>query len=102
MTRPGKGKVGVGGDSKAGHDRSELDGSEVNGGEVGDNEVGKKVQKLFKSKNLSKLKKTLGSDFFTLGAKLAFIELRQEFVKAPILHHIDPKRHIRIETDVSG
>ena len=90
-TRPGKGKVGVGGDSRA-----ELDGSKVDGGEVGDDEVGKKVQ------NSSKSKKSVQSDFLTPGAKLAFAELRQVFVKAPILHHFDPERHIRIETDASG
>ena len=55
-----------------------------------------------KSKNLSKSQKTVGSDFLTPGAKLAFTELRQAFLKAPILHHFDPERHIRIETDASG
>ena len=96
LTQPGKGNFGVGVDSRAGRDRSELDGSEVDGDEVRDNEVGKKVQ------NLSKSKKTVQSDFLTLGAKLAFAKLRQAFVKAPMLHHFDPERHIRIETDVSG
>ena len=91
LTRPGKGEVRVGGDSRAGCDGSELDDNEV-----GDDEVGKKVQ------SLSKSKKTVRSDFLTPGAKLAFAELRQAFVKAPILHHFDPERHIRIETDVSG
>ncbi len=28
--------------------------------------------------------------------------MKQAFVEAPILNHFDPKRHIRIETDVSG
>ncbi len=28
--------------------------------------------------------------------------MRQTFVKAPILNHFDPERHIRIETDASG
>ena len=28
--------------------------------------------------------------------------MRQAFVKAPILYHFDPERHIRIETDASG
>ena len=28
--------------------------------------------------------------------------MRQAFLKAPILHHFDPERHIRIETDASG
>ena len=96
LTQPEKAKVGVGGDSRAGRYRSELDRSKVDGGEVGDNEVGKKVQ------NLSKSKKSVRSDFLTSGAKLAFAELRQAFIKAPILHHFDPERHIRIETDVSG
>ena len=90
-TRPGKGEVGVGGDSRA-----ELDGSKVDSGEVGDDEVGKKVQ------NSSKSKKSVRSDFLTPGAKLAFAELRQAFVKAPIFHHFDPERHIRIEIDASG
>ena len=95
MTRPGKGKVGVGGDSRARRDRSELDGNKVDGGEVGDDEVEKKVQ------NSSKSKETVWLDFFILGAKLAFAELRQAFVKALILYHFDPEYHIRIETDVS-
>ena len=55
-----------------------------------------------KSKNLSKSKKTVGSDFLTPRVKLAFTELRQAFVKSLILHHFDPERHIRIETDVSS
>ncbi len=28
--------------------------------------------------------------------------MRQAFLKAPILNHFDPERHIRIETDASG
>ena len=55
------------------------------------------------SKNSSKSKKAIGSlDFLTPGAKLAFTKLRQAFFKAPILHHVNPERHIRIETDASG
>ena len=95
-TQPGKGEVGVGGDNRAGRDGSELDESKVDGSEVGNDEVGKKVQNLFKSK------KMIQSDFFTPGAKLAFAELRQMFVKALILHHFDPKYDIQIETDASG
>ena len=104
-TRPGEGVVGVGGDSRARRDTSKLDGSkldgdEVDGREVEVDEVGKKVQKTSKSKNLSKSKKTVGPlDFFTAEAKL---ELRQAFLKAPILHHFDLERYIQIETDVSG
>ena len=103
IIRPGEGIVGVGGDSRAGCgrsklDRSKLDGVEVDGGEVEVDEVEKKFQKRSKFKNLSK--STL--DFFTPRAKLAFTELRQTFLKTLILHHFDPKRHIQIETDVSG
>ena len=98
---PRKGGDGVGGDNRAGRGRSEIDKSgmddiEVDGGEVEVDEVGKKAR------NLSKSKKMVGSDFFTLGAKLAFTELKQAFLKAPILHHFDLEGHIRIETDVSG
>ena len=102
---PRKGGVGVGGDSRAGRSRSKLDGrrdddDEVDGDEV-DDDVGTTVQKSSKSKNLSKSKKT-ESGFLTSGARKAFTELRQAFIKAPILHHFDPERHIRVETDASG
>ena len=97
--RPGKGGVEID-NSKAGRkekklDRSELYGSEVDSGEVGDNEVVKKGQ------NLSKSKKT-ESGFFTSGVRKAFTKLRQAFIKASILYHFDPERHIWVETDVSG
>ena len=88
-------------DSRYKLDRNEISDVEVNGDEVGDNEVGKKVQKTFKSKKLSKSKKTVESDFFTLGARLAFTKLRQAFVKTSILYHFDSKYYIRVETDVS-
>ena len=42
------------------------------------------------------------SNFLTPEAKLAFSRLRQAFTEAPILHHFDPERYIRIETDASG
>ena len=96
-TRPGESGVGVSG-SRAGRGGSKLDdGSgiddvEVDGGKV---EVGKK------GRNLSKSKKT-ESGFLTSRARKAFTKLRQAFIKAPILHHFDPERHIRIETDASG
>ena len=48
------------------------------------------------SKNLSK------AGYITLEIKLAFIHLRQEFIKAAILRHFDPECYIRIETVVSG
>ena len=92
-TRPGEGGVGVSGrgGSKL-DDGSGMDNVEVDGGEV---EVGEK------GRNLSKSKKT-ESGFLTSGVRKAFTELRQAFVKAPILHHFDPKRHIQVETDASG
>ena len=97
-----KGGDGVGGDSRAGRGGSEIDDVEVDDGKVEVDEVGKKVRKMSKSKNLSKSQKTIRLDFLTPGAKLAFTELRQAFLQAPILHHFDPECHIRIETDVSG
>ena len=57
---------------------------------------------MFKSKNLSKFKKTVGSNFLTLRARLAFTKLRQAFVKAPILYHFDSEDYIRVKTNVSG
>ena len=98
---------GVGG-SRAVHGgskivRSRIDNVEVDGGEIEVDEVGKKVQKLSKSKNLSKSKKMVrSSNFLTPGAKLAFIKLRQAFLKAPIPHHFDPECYIQIETDALG
>ena len=102
---PRKGVVGVGDDSRARRDKSEFDRSgmdnvEVDGGKVEDDEVGKKGRKT--SINLSKSKKTVGSDFLTLVAKLMFTKLRQAFLKAPILHHFNSERYIWIEMDVSG
>ena len=77
-----------------------MEVGEVDGSKVGDDEVVKKVQKLSKSKNLSK--SIVRSDFLTLETKLAFTKLRQAFIKAPIFYHFDPECHIRIETDTSG
>ena len=59
-----------------------------------------KSKNLFKK--LSKSKNMVGLDFFTTGARLIFTKLKQEFIKALILHHFDRKRHIRIETDILG
>ena len=42
------------------------------------------------------------STFLTPKAKLAFLWLRQAFTKAAILHHFNPDRNIRIETNASG
>ena len=59
-TKPRKGGVGVGGDSRAERGQSKTDGSKMDnvdfdGGEVEVDEVGKKVQILFKSKKRSGL-----------------------------------------------
>ena len=105
-TQLGEGRVEVGGSraERGGNklDRSRNDDNEVDGNEVEDDEVGTKVQKLSKSKNLSKSKKTIESDFLTLRAKLAFTKLKQAFLKALILLHFDPECHIWIEADASG
>ena len=102
LTQPGKGRVGVGGDNRARRDKNKLDDDEVDGGEVEYNEVGKKVQKTSRSKNLSKYKEIVGSNAFTLGARLVFTKLRQAFLKALIFHYFNSKYHIWIEIDVSG
>ena len=41
-----------------------------------------------------------GKIFLTSEARFAFIWLRKEFTEATILHHFDPERNIRIETDL--
>ena len=40
--------------------------------------------------------------FSTANARKAVTKLRQAFVKALILNHFNPERHIRIEMDVLG
>ena len=100
----GKSGVGVSGDSRTGRDDSKLDRSGIGNNKVNDevdDEVGKKDRNLTKSKNLFKSKKTK-SGFLTSGAKKAFTKLRQVFIKASILQHFDPKRHIQVQTDISG
>ena len=94
LTRPGKGGVRVDDNSKAGRGGNKLDGIEIYGGEidgggVGDNEVGKKIQNLTKFKKLSKSKETVGSDFLTPEARLAFTKLRQAFVNSTTLTQND-------------
>ena len=79
-----------------------MDNIEVDDIEVEVDKIKKKSQKTSKSKSLFKSKKTIISNIFTPGAKLAFTELRQAFLKAPILYHFDLEYHIQIETDVSG
>ncbi len=71
----------------------------------------RKGQKTAKSKKWIRAEKAEASraknlgqsgSFLTSEARKAFTELRQAFVKAPILNHFDPERHIRIGTDASG
>ena len=91
---PGEDRVRVGSNGKAKCNSKcrlggKLNNSEVDDGEVNDNEIEKKDQKRSKSK------KTVGSlDFFIFKARLTFIDLRQVFIKALILHHFDLERHI--------
>ena len=94
---PRKDEVGVDGGNRAGRDRVGLDESEIDNIEVDSGEVEVEEKGWISSKS----KKTK-SDFLTSGARKAFTELRQAFIKAPILHHFDLKCHIRVETDASG
>ena len=89
--KPRKGVVRVSADRRAGRDGNKIVDDEVDD-EVND-KIGKKDQNLSKSKSLFKSKKT-ESGFLTFGARMAFIKLRQGFVKALILYHFDPERYI--------
>ena len=94
-TRPGEGRVGVGG-SRARRGGSKLDnGRRVDSDEVGDDEVGTKVQKSFKFKKTK-------SDFLIPGARNTFTKLRQAYIKVLIFHHFDPECYIRVKTNASG
>ena len=94
----------VGGDSM-------VDNSIVRGGKATNPIKGKNQAKTTKSKILVKSKnydfpksrtEKAGTGFFNPKTRLAFTQLRQAFVKAPIFHHFDPESHIRIKTDVLG
>ena len=111
-TKLEEGRVGVYNDSRARRnskyelsnevDNIEFDDDKIGDSQIGDNEVGKKDQKTSKSKKLSKSKKIIEFDFFTLRARLGFIKLRQAFVKVSILYHFDPERYIQVEIDILG
>lgn len=58
-----------------------------------------KVLKSVKFSDLIQPKKT-GAGFFTPEARLAFTQLKEIFIKVPILYHFNPESHIQIETDV--
>ena len=98
-------KVVIGG---SGSKKKYVDKVEPVDNKVGNNKFEKidkktsKSKKLFKPKKLFKSKKMVGLDFFIPKARLAFIKLRQAFVKALIFYHFDSKRYIRIKTDVLG
>ena len=57
-----------------------------------------KFKILVKSKNHdfppNSRNKKVGTGFFTPKARLAFSQLKQAFVKAPIFHHFDLESHI--------
>ena len=84
----------------------------VDGDEATNPTKGKNQAKRTKSKILVKSKshdflpnsrnKKAGTSFFTSKARLAFTQLRQTFIKAPILYYFDSESHIRIEINVSG
>ena len=83
LAEPKKGVVGVGSGKEKHSNRAEPVGRDkIDDGKDRDNEVGKKGQKtskfknVFKSKKLSKSKKTIRLDFFILGARLTFTKLR--------------------------
>ena len=84
--------------------------NEIGGGEATNPTKGKNPIKTTKSKILAKSKRhdfpksrpeEARTDFLTSKARLAFTQLRQAFDEAPIFHHFNLERHIRIETDAS-
>ena len=54
------------------------------------------VERSPRSKNLNR------ASYLTLKARLAFIQLKKAFTKAPILRHFDLECYIWIKTNVSG
>ena len=86
-------------DSPQGDDNDEVVGS------GGDRNLSKSKSKKSKNAN-SGVQRRLGATgeptFLTPDAKKAFTQLRQAFIKAPILRHFDLECHIRIETDASS
>ena len=72
---------------------NEFGNGEVGGNEVENDEVEKNDQKMSKSKKLSNSKKT-ELRFFISGARMAFIKLRETFVKVLIFHYFDSEHDI--------
>ena len=55
------------------------------------------IKKSLCSKNLNK-----ATSYLTPNTRQTFTQLRQAFIKAPIIRHFDPKCHIQIKTNASG
>ena len=68
----------------------------------GDGDRNLSKSKKSKSEIQTHIRATGEPTFLTPGVREAFNQLRQAFTKSPILRHIDPECHIRIETDASG
>ena len=74
--------------------RDKFDNGEFDYNEIEDNEVAEEKNHQ-KTRAMSKFKKTIRIlNFFTFGARLTFIKLRQIFVKAPILYYFNPEYYI--------
>ena len=96
IASPEETKGGVGGDNVV---------NVVGGGEATNPIKGKNLAKTTKFKNHDFPKsrpEEAGTGFLTPETRLAFIQLRQMFVEAPIFHYFDLESHIQIETDALG
>ena len=101
-------EIGFGIEGKAKRDgRYKLVGGEISGGKVGsnefgNNEVGNNNPKMFKSKKLSKSKKTVkSSDFLTFKTRLAFTQIETNIYQSSNppsfwfgMSHLDWNRYI--------
>ena len=77
-----------------------VDDNEVVGGGGSDKNLSiSKKLKNAKSGIQTRIRVTEEPTFLTPGTKKAFNQLREAFIKAPILRHFDPECHIRIETN---
>jgi len=55
-----------------------------------------------KARRLAKLAKVEGEEFLTQEARESFFKLKKAFAEMVLLHHFDPARRTRLETDASG
>ena len=101
---PKETKGEIGGNSMIGN--SMVGGNEATNPTKGKNQAKMTKSKiLVKSKNHDFLKsrtEEVRMGFITSEARLAFTQLRQAFIKAPIFYHLNPESYIWIETDVSN